>query len=463
VLVEPGGPAIDAAQADFDVIHLPIRSAVQFHFKLGQGILAYERLGESRDKSLGAHWFAIRDALKDKSLTPNLLNGVALRYGERAPIEPISLDLVSATGRRQRIGAAFSATGVSPPPPRNINHLLAKLKAAAQAEQDSPSNTPVALRLKGAEIRPALAPRSHYEALPPSRANHPEEVSDVRFLADLLRPSYWDITHLTPSAWTGHLPFMFCLATLLRPRRFVELGTHFGASFFAYCQAAERGSFPTEAIAVDCWEGDEHAGRYDSAVFDQFKYILKNYNGVGAYLRMLFNDAAKLFDDGSVDLLHIDGLHTYEAVREDYETWLPKMSDAGTILFHDINVHERDFGVWRFWKEIRRRHPTMEFRHSHGLGVAYVGKPGASNIERLIRLASTSEDAADLIQQHFEEIAQKSSELFTKRWDMKARDAQIQNLGALSEDLTRLKQELAAAKRESEEFRKLAAHARSPT
>ncbi|MEI7824502.1 MAG: glycosyltransferase [Chlorobiaceae bacterium] len=177
-----------------------------------------------------------------------------------------------------------------------------------------------------------------------------------------------------PLGWVGHMPFAFWITEAVKPAVFVELGTHTGNSYFSFCQSVAANRLPTSCYAVDTWEGDHHASFYGNDVFvDVDSYNSKHYHGFSHLLRMTFDHALVNFSDGSIDLLHIDGLHTYEAVRHDFENWLPKMSSRGIVLFHDINVLERDFGVWKFWEEVSARYPHIAFDHSHGLGVLLVG------------------------------------------------------------------------------------------
>jgi len=176
------------------------------------------------------------------------------------------------------------------------------------------------------------------------------------------------------SAWLGHIPFGFWLVGALGPRVLVELGTHWGHSYFAFCQAIRDLGLPTKAFAVDTWAGDEHSGYYGDDVFvDVDNWNEQRFATFSTLLRSTFDAAAEGFDVSSIDLLHIDGLHTYDAVKHDFENWLPKMSPRGIVLLHDIAETRDDFGVHVLWSELVERYPTVGFEHSHGLGVVCVG------------------------------------------------------------------------------------------
>lgn len=186
-------------------------------------------------------------------------------------------------------------------------------------------------------------------------------------------PSYLETS--TP-AWIGHLPFAYWLVSEQRPQTIVELGTHYGNSYFTMCQAVADNGYSTECFAVDCWEGDTQAGTYEGTVYQAVEETNRNkYKSFSSLLRMTFEDALPLFRDGSVDLLHVDGLHTYEAVKCDFESWRPKLSDRAIVLFHDTAVKKADFGVRRFWRELSMEHEChVEFSHNFGLGVLWAQK-----------------------------------------------------------------------------------------
>ena len=60
----------------------------------------------------------------------------------------------------------------------------------------------------------------------------------------------------SPYTWAGHLSFAACLIQEVSPKIFVELGTHSGNSYFAFCQSvAEARGISTKCYAVDTLAG----------------------------------------------------------------------------------------------------------------------------------------------------------------------------------------------------------------
>jgi len=171
--------------------------------------------------------------------------------------------------------------------------------------------------------------------------------------------------------WAGHKYFIYDFIRNLKPHTVVELGTHKGTSFFSMCQAVKDGKLKTKLYAVDTWKGDEHAGFYDESIFAEVNTIKNEYYSKQniIFLRSLFDDAVTQFKNNSIDVLHIDGLHTYEAVKHDFGNWFGKVKENGIIIFHDTNERHDDFGVYKLWEELKKKFKTLEFFHSHGLGI----------------------------------------------------------------------------------------------
>jgi hypothetical protein len=206
-------------------------------------------------------------------------------------------------------------------------------------------------------------------------------------------------------AWSGHLPFAHDLIAVLRPSLLVELGTHLGESYFGMCQSVEENGVSCKCYAVDTWQGDPQAGFYDESVFTEVDaYNRQNYSSFSKLLRSSFDAARDSFADQTIDLLHIDGLHTYEAVRHDFDTWWPKVRPGGVVLFHDTAARHDDFGVWKLWEELSRQFPHFEFTHWWGLGV--LQKPGGSaSNERQHPVLSASPAEQDFLRHYYDSQA----------------------------------------------------------
>lgn len=205
------------------------------------------------------------------------------------------------------------------------------------------------------------------------------------------RPIFWRPSYIAQSAWLEHIPFAFWLVDTLRPRKIVELGTHYGSSYFSFCQAITKLDLETQCYAVDTWGGDEHAGQYGEEVYRQVsEHNQQHYSDFSTLVRSTFDQALEHFPQGSIDLLHIDGLHTLEAVRHDFESWLPKLSDRAVVIMHDTNVRELGFGVFQLLDELKQQYPHFEFAHGHGLGVIGVGGEQTSEMMSLYDLSGNA-------------------------------------------------------------------------
>jgi len=89
-------------------------------------------------------------------------------------------------------------------------------------------------------------------------------------------------------------------------------------------------------LCVDIWPNPEN---YNQALENlEYKNVL-----------LLKSDSVKvgqMLPDNSLDWVHIDGDHTYDGIKADYDTWMPKVRTGGVISFHDYG--NNGFGVSEF-------------------------------------------------------------------------------------------------------------------
>ena len=210
-----------------------------------------------------------------------------------------------------------------------------------------------------------------------------------------------------PGPWSGHLAFACDLVAAERPKLLVELGTFYGESYFGFCQALQEKSILCNCYAVDTWQGDAHGGFYGEDIYSSIEaYNRANYSSFSHLLRMTFDEGLSYFSDDGIDILHIDGHHSYESVRHDFECWIRKVRPGGIVLLHDICIRTAGFGVWRFWEELQESFSHFAFQHSAGLGV--VVKPGAEPPGPfLTELLSTDTEEQERIARYYAGVAER--------------------------------------------------------
>lgn len=144
----------------------------------------------------------------------------------------------------------------------------------------------------------------------------------------------------------------------------VEIGTAKGGVFYALCQSATA---KAKVVSIDLPGGafgggysEEDLERYNS--FGKEKQIL-SFIRDDSHKPEVKKELEKLLKKDSIDLLFIDGDHTYEGVKKDFEMYAPLVKEGGLIAFHDICFHPHfpDCRVDKFWNEIKSQFEHWEY------------------------------------------------------------------------------------------------------
>ena len=204
----------------------------------------------------------------------------------------------------------------------------------------------------------------------------------------------------------GHIPFLSWLVSTQRPNVIVALGAYADNSYGTFCQAIIENSLPAKAFAVEPWQRDGNRFSEESNFQEYRAYHDSGYGHFSVVIRKTFDEALAGFADGSVDLLHIDGFHSYQYAKHAFETWLPKLSVRGVVLFNDTAVDDGNVGIRALWEELRLIYPGFNFKHGNGLGVLLVGWQPESSLEKRAG-SNQSDEEWQITSQLFQALGQR--------------------------------------------------------
>jgi predicted O-methyltransferase YrrM len=166
------------------------------------------------------------------------------------------------------------------------------------------------------------------------------------------------------STWKGHEQFVIWLVKRLQPKIVVDLGFDRGLSTLAFAYKNrghvfgidwffEEGSYAEKSYALDT------AFRNITEALKR-NYVKNIHLIIGPYRDVLKNWHQP------IDIFHIDWVHTYRAVKFQYDSWRPHLKEDAILLIHDVLAYPDEVG--KFFTQLPD--PKCVLKDGKGLGVA---------------------------------------------------------------------------------------------
>ncbi len=204
----------------------------------------------------------------------------------------------------------------------------------------------------------ALGPRVNRGARFGTVREWPADVDGFEDLAFLFSSNQLHHAIISMSVHEG--AYLFALARSLPDATLVEIGRSKGGSTLLLAAAMTPAS---RLVSYDL-HVKETAGRESDA---ELVDALRRY-GLGDRVELVVADS-RTVDGPAADLVLVDGDHSYEGARADWEAWRERVRSGGHVVFHDAvpdglaRPHE---GVVRLMDEIRRTEPSFAYRGGAG-------------------------------------------------------------------------------------------------
>lgn len=175
-----------------------------------------------------------------------------------------------------------------------------------------------------------------------------------------------------PSEFTRFSEFYYSLQC----KNILEVGSYLGGTFYVMCKLSHPDGLK---ISIDYPFYDNQAEEIAAKkVYDKMKTFAENVHILTAdsHLEETKNNLFSILNNEKLDFLFIDGDHSYEGVKQDFEMYSPFVKKGGYIGFHDINDRplHRDLGcyVHQFWNELPNENKIEFNSKSVAMGIGVI-------------------------------------------------------------------------------------------
>jgi predicted O-methyltransferase YrrM len=163
----------------------------------------------------------------------------------------------------------------------------------------------------------------------------------------------------------------------LAPRTIVEIGTSMGGTLYLWTRLAR----PDAVIVSIDLPGGQFGGGYSPLRAPIYRRFAREHQALhllraDSHEKSTLDRVKSLLGGEYIDFLFVDGDHTYEGVKQDWEMYSPLVRPGGLVVFHDVAGNYDTTRVKRFWDEVKHGYQHREYmvhpRGQYGIGVLFV-------------------------------------------------------------------------------------------
>jgi len=156
---------------------------------------------------------------------------------------------------------------------------------------------------------------------------------------------------------------------------YVEIGSRHGGSLFMAANFLKKGS---KVISIEL----PNALWGFAGTEIKLEEVITRLNASGYICHSIIGNSQeketkeklfKILQDDKIDILFIDGDHTFEGVNSDWNMYIEFVKQGGMIGFHDVIPFSElpKVEVWKLFDELKRKYPYCEIVFQYGIGIIF--------------------------------------------------------------------------------------------